>query len=256
MMNLQPPAKPAKILAQTAHRPWPHPAGAWVMAQSWSQLLFAHWPVSPEVLRPLIPASLTIDIFEGQAWIGVVPFYMSHVRARNLPLVPGTNHFCELNVRTYVTDGSKSGVWFFSLEASNALAVFGARNAFHLPYFQAQMSLQRTDDTVTYESRRMHQGAANAQFSATYCPTSPVYHSTPGTLVSWLTERYCLYTTDGSGHLYRGDIHHAPWPLQDAQADIQMNTMAEVAGITLPDTPPLLHYAERLDVVTWYLTRI
>jgi uncharacterized protein YqjF (DUF2071 family) len=225
------------------------------MAQSWSQLLFAHWPISPDVLRSLIPSQLQIDTYEGQAWIGVVPFYMSHVRGRGLPLVPGTNQFCELNVRTYVTDGQKAGVWFFSLDASNPLAVFGARTAFHLPYFNARMSIQQTGDRVTYESKRTHQGAHPADFSVTYSPTSAVYHSTPGTLLSWLTERYCLYTSHG-GYIYRGEIHHAPWPLQDAQANIRTNTMAQAAGIVLPDTAPLLHYAEQIDVVTWYLGRI
>ncbi|MBZ0289086.1 MAG: DUF2071 domain-containing protein, partial [Anaerolineae bacterium] len=196
------------------------------MAQSWSQLLFAHWPVAPDVLRPLIPAPLQIDTFEGQAWIGIVPFYMSHVRAHGLPRIPGTHQFCELNVRTYVTDGQKPGVWFFSLDASNPLAVLAARTTFHLPYYHARMSIQQTGDTVTYESNRTHSGAPSAQFSATYRPTSPVYHSKPGTLVSWLTERYCLYAANG-GRFYCGEIQHAPWPLQDAQADIRINTMAE-----------------------------
>jgi uncharacterized protein YqjF (DUF2071 family) len=254
-MNLKPPAKPAEILAQPTHRSWPHPSSVWVMAQSWSQLLFAHWPVSPDVLRPLIPSQLPIDTFEGQAWVGVVPFYMSHVRAHGLPLIPGTNHFCELNVRTYVTDGQKPGVWFFSLDANNLPAVFGARTAFHLPYFNAQMSIEKTGDTVTYESKRIHRSAPAAQLSITYQPISPEYQATPGTLVSWLTDRYCLYTAFRE-RLYRAEIHHAPWPLQDAQADIRINTMAEAAGITLPDTPPLLHYAERVDMLTWYLERV
>jgi uncharacterized protein YqjF (DUF2071 family) len=226
------------------------------MAQSWSQLLFAHWPVSPDVLRPLIPAGLQIDIYDGRAWIGIVPFYMSHVRARGLPLILGTNAFCELNVRTYITDGNKAGVWFFSLDTTNPLAVFGARTAFHLPYYRAGMSLEREGDTITYHSRRTHSGAPSAEFSAIYCPTSPVFHSTPGTLTSWFTERYCLYSVDRSGRLYCGEIHHAPWPLQDAQADIRLNTMAEASGIHLPNTAPLLHYAERLDVVTWYLQHL
>lgn len=226
------------------------------MAQSWSQLLFAHWPVSADVLRPLIPAKLQIDTFDGQSWIGVVPFYMSHVRARGLPLIPGTNAFCELNVRTYVTDGNKPGVWFFSLDATNPLMVFGARTAFHLPYYRAEMSLKREGDTITYYSRRKHPGARPGEFSAIYCPSSPVFRSTPGTLASWFTERYCLYALDRGGQLYRGEIHHAPWPLQDAQADIRVNSMAEAAGIQLPNTAPLLHYAERLDVLTWYLQRL
>jgi uncharacterized protein len=226
------------------------------MAQSWSQLLFAHWPIRVETLRPLIPAQLQIDTFEGQAWIGVVPFYMSHVRARGLPLLPGTHTFCELNVRTYVTYEGKSGVWFLSLDAANPLAVLGARWAFHLPYYNADMSLRREGDIINYASSRTHRNAPPADFRASYQPTSQVFYSTPGTLVSWLTERYCLYAADKGGHLYRAEIHHAPWPLQDAQADIQVNTMAQAGGVDLPDTPPLLHYAERLDVVTWYLRRV
>jgi uncharacterized protein len=226
------------------------------MAQSWSQLLFAHWPIRVETLRPLIPAPLQIDTFEGQAWIGVVPFYMSHVRARGLPLVYGTHAFCELNVRTYVTYEGKPGVWFLSLDAGNRLAVLGARRTFHLPYYNAAMSLQREGDTIHYTSSRTHRNSPPADFRASYQPTSQVFYSTPGTLVSWLTERYCLYAADKSGHLYRAEIHHAPWPLQDAQATIQVNTMAQAGGVDLPDTPPLLHYAERLDVVTWYLRQV
>jgi uncharacterized protein len=252
----KPPQSPSIILSQQDHRPWPRPKAAWIMAQSWSQLLFAHWPVTAAALRPLIPAQLQIDTFEGQAWIGVVPFYMSHVRGRGLPLVPGTNSFCELNVRTYVTYEGKPGVWFSSLDATNPLAVIGARQAFHLPYYNANMSLRREGDTIQYVSSRTHRNAPSADFRANYKPTTPVYLSRPGTLVSWLTERYCLYAADKSEHLYRAEIHHVPWPLQDAQADIQVNTMAHAGGIDLPDTAPLLHYAEQIDVVTWYLRRL
>lgn len=254
-MNL-PPQTPDAILKNNSHRPWSRPNSSWIMAQSWSQLLFAHWPVTTAALRPLIPERLQIDTFEGQAWIGVVPFYMSHVRARGLPLIAGTHAFCELNVRTYVTYEGKPGVWFLSLDAGNQLAVLGARQAFHLPYYNAAMSMKREGETIQYQSTRTHRGAASADFRATYQPVSPVFYSTPSTLVSWLTERYCLYTVDKGGHLYRGEIHHAPWPLQDAQADMQMNTMAQAGGVNLPDTLPLLHYAERLDVVAWYLRRV
>src|SRR5262245_46270387 len=161
-----PPAKPATILANNAHRPWLRPSKPWIIAQTWSQLLFAHWPVSAEVLRPLIPAQLPIDTFEGEAWVGVVPFLMSHVRGRDLLEIPGTNTFCELNVRTYVTLEDKPGVWFFSLDASNPLAVFGARRAFHLPYYNARMSLKREGDRVIYDSHRTHHRALATEFSA------------------------------------------------------------------------------------------
>ncbi len=229
----------------------------WVMRQTWSKLLFAHWPVKPEVLRPLIPPQLELDTLEGTAWVGVVPFYMSNVRFHYLPPFPTTAEFCELNVRTYVLPkGGKPGVWFFSLDASSALAVMGARTAFHLPYYNAAMSLTSTGREIHYRSQRNHRGASSAKFEGRYQPTGAVYQSQAGTLEHWLTERYCLYAMDNQKNLYQGDIVHEPWPLQPAQADISLNTMAQSAGIALPDTKPLLHYAERLDVLAWYLRRI
>ena len=229
----------------------------WVMRQTWSKLLFAHWPVKPDVLHPLIPAGLMLDTFEGEAWVGVVPFYMSKVRFHYAPPFPTTSEFCELNVRTYVLPkGGKAGVWFFSLDASSALAVMGARMAFHLPYYNAAMCLTRSDSQVHYSSQRTHRGAQAAQFEGHYQPVGAVYQSQAGTLGHWLTERYCLYAADKRGSIYQGDILHEPWPLQPASADLPLNTMAQAAGIILPDTQPLLHYAEHLDVHAWYLRRI
>ena len=223
----------------------------WGMRQTWSKLLFAHWPVKPDVLRPLIPSGLVLDTFEGEAWVGVVPFYMSNVRFRYAPPFPTTTHFCELNVRTYVMPkGGKPGVWFFSLDAASTLAVMGARVAFHLPYYRASMRLTATSNEIHYSSRRNSQTAA---FEGHYQPTGDVYRSQAGTLEHWLTERYCLYAMDGRGKLYQGDILHDQWPLQPASADIALNTMALASEIVLPDTQPLLHYAERLDVRAWFL---
>jgi uncharacterized protein YqjF (DUF2071 family) len=130
-------------LEQVAHRPWPLPPGGWVMAQIWHDLLFAHWPVPQAVLRPRIPAQLAVDTFDGQGWLGVVPFRMSGVRLRGTPRVPWLSAFPELNVRTYVVADGKPGVWFFSLDAGNAIAVAIARAWFHLPYFRARMSMSR-----------------------------------------------------------------------------------------------------------------
>ncbi len=229
------------------------PNEPWVLRQTWSKLLFAHWSLPLDVLRPLIPAALDIDTFDGQAWVGVVPFYMSGIRFRGLPTIPTTGEFCELNVRTYVTLNNHPGVWFFSLDASSALAVFGARQAFHLPYFNARMTLDAQPQTITYTAQRTHRGVPPAEFSAVYQPISPVFTSTPDSLEFWLTERYHLYTADRRGRIYRGDIEHPRWPLQNAQADIRLNTMALAGGLTLPDTPPLLHYAEQMQVKTWLL---
>src|SRR5277367_4367575 len=159
-----------RILAQVEHRPWPLPSGPWVMAQSWHDLLFAHWPVPVAALREKIPVSLGIDTFEGTAWIAVVPFRMSGVRLRGTPAVPGLSSFPELNVRTYVTHGNKPGVWFFSLDAANAVAVEIAKRWFHLPYFRAKMRLEERGDSIEYASVRTHRGAAKAELRCSYRP--------------------------------------------------------------------------------------
>ncbi len=229
----------------------------WILHQTWSKLLFAHWPLPPSVLRPFIPAALDVDTFEGQAWIGVVPFYMSGIHFRGLPPFPTTGEFCELNVRTYVTlNGEHSGVWFFSLDAGSALVVLATRLGFHLPYFHAQMRMLTTPESIHYASYRTHRGAPEATFLGNYHPVSPVFHAEPDSLEHWLTERYALYTADRAGHIYRGDIEHPQWSLQTAELEIQTNIMTLASGITLPDVPPLLHYSERQEVKTWYLQRV
>jgi uncharacterized protein YqjF (DUF2071 family) len=195
-----------------------------------------------------------VDVVEGQAWVGVVPFRMTGVRPRLVPPLPGVSDFAELNVRTYVRPRGggteKPGVFFWSLEASNPLAVWAARTFFHLPYMNAVMRCERRGEWIEYESRRKHRGEANAEFRGRYRALG-VTQKTP--LVKWLTERYCLYTTDARGRLLRGEIHHEPWPLFDAEAEIEMNTMAQAAGIVLPEVVPLLHYAEAIEVAIWPL---
>lgn len=220
------------------------------MQQTWNDLLFAHWPLSPEQMQPLVPPVLALDTFDGKCWVAVTPFHMSGVRGRWLPSIPGTSHFPELNVRTYVTYGGKPGVFFFSLDAASHLAVWGARTAYHLPYFFAGMKVTQEGEWFRYESARN----ANTFLQARYRPVAAVQLRAPGTLEHWLTERYCLYTiVDGS--VYRGEIHHVPWPLQDAEAGIAVNTMASAAGIQLPKIPPLLHFSKRLEVLVWPLKK-
>ncbi|MBI5667250.1 MAG: DUF2071 domain-containing protein [Chloroflexi bacterium] len=247
------PLPPQSLLAHTTHRPFPPPRGPWLMAQSWGDLLFAHWPVSPEALRPLLPPALPLDTFNGQAWIGVIPFAMDYIRGRGLPPIPLTRASLELNVRTYVIRDGKPGVWFFSLDANNPLVVLGARLGFKLPYFNARMRLAREDDTVHYWSRRQHPGAVSAEFRVAYEPSSAVFLAQPDTLEHWLTERYILYTAGQHGTIYGGEIHHIQWPLQRAEADIRLNTMAAAVGIELPQRRPLLHYARRMDMLVWPL---
>jgi uncharacterized protein len=240
----------SRLLDELAHRPWPLPAGPWIMAQKWHDLLFAHWPVTVEVLRPHVPARLEIDTFDGQAWLAVVPFRMSGVRVRGTPALPLLSAFPELNVRTYVNFGGKPGVWFFSRDAGNALTVEIARSWFHLPYFRARMRCAERNGWIEYASQRAHSGAAAAALHGRYRAMGPEFYSRPDTLEHFLTERYCLYAIDGQGGLLRGEIHHPPWSLQRAEAEFERNTMAESVGIKL-ESPSLLHFSRRQDVVVW-----
>ncbi len=255
MFDFTNPFTPHESLQHLNHRPWTLPKGPWIMQQTWEQLLFAHWPVPVSALRAQIPEALDIDTFDGEAWIGVVPFYMSHVKPRFSPSVPSLSFFPELNVRTYVRHQGKPGVWFFSLEAGNPIAVEIARKGFHLPYFNAQMRCheKHPGPRIRYHSQRTHAGAPAARFEAEYSPTAEVQLASKGSLDHWLTERYALYSQNKRGQLYCGEIHHGPWPLQAAEADISVNTMTTGLDIKLPPTAPRLHYAERIAVVVWPL---
>ena len=244
-------------LTHIDHRPWPMPIRPWVNAQTWRDLLFAHWPLPPDVFDGLIPTGLDLDTFDGEAWIGVVPFEIIDFRFRPFPPLPPINQFLELNVRTYVTHKGKPGVWFFSLDAESFLAVRGARTVFNLPYFDARMTLARhADGGIHYSNTRTHRGAPAARFVGSYSADGEPFIPQPGSLEYFLSERYALYSTDSRGRLYRGDIHHGPWTLRTAQAEIRENTMVEAAGITLPNIPPMLHFANPQPTVVWFLERV
>ncbi len=244
------------ILNVTDHRPWPFPSSPWVMTQTWHDLLFAHWPLDRSVLLAKIPRGLELDEFNGQAWIGVVPFHMSNVSPRGVPSLPWISAFPELNVRTYVRVNGVPGVFFFSLEAANPVAVRVARTMFHLPYFLADMTVTERGGCIEYESRRTSSFGPPAQFVSRYRPISEPHEPVAGSLEYFLTERYCLFTVDSSLRTCRLDIHHRPWPLQTAEANISINTMVDAAGIRLPAVAPLLHYSKRQDMVGWMLRRV
>ena len=221
------------------------------MKQVWHDLLFAHWPIEVAAMRAAVPRAVELDLYEDRAWLGIVPFRMSGVRPRFLPPVPRLSAFPELNVRTYVTLEGKPGVHFFSLDARNPLAVAIARAWFHLPYFRARMSCVREGDGIRYASVR-----TQAELTGSYRPVGEVFHARPGTLEHFLTERYCLYASLPDGRTWRSEIHHGPWPLQAAEAELTRNTMARAHGFELPHEPPLLHFARRQDVVVWSPGRI
>jgi uncharacterized protein YqjF (DUF2071 family) len=207
-------------------------------------------------MRSRVPAALDLDTFDGRAWIGVVPFLMSGVRLRGTPAIPRLSRFPELNVRTYVTLDGRPGVYFFSLDASNVAAVRVARRWARLPYFHATMSCNTHEGIVSYFSVRIEPNTPEAEFVGSYRPNGPAYRAEPGTLDDWLTARFCFYTLDRRSRVWRGDVDHAPWQLQQAIAEIRVNTMTEAARIVLPDTAPLLHFAQRTQVITWSPQRV
>lgn len=221
------------------------------MAMEWLDLLFMHWRVDARALAATIPRGLELDLFDGEAWLGVVPFQMRGVRPRAVPPLPGISAFPELNVRTYVVAEGKPGVWFYSLDAASRLAVRTARRFFHLPYFDARMECRHEGDDVIYRSERTHRGAVPATFSARYRGVGGPLSSGPSSLDRWLTERYCLYSARSDGVVLRGEIHHEPWPLRRGEAEVEALDMIRLLDLELPQEAPLLHFAGKLSVVAW-----
>jgi uncharacterized protein YqjF (DUF2071 family) len=242
-------------LSRLDHRPWQIPGGPWVLRQRWTNLLFAHWPVKASALRSLVPPELTVQEFGGTSWVGVVPFQIESLTWRPLPNLPYFSFFPEINLRLYVEAAGKPGVWFISLDADNAAAVWGARAVFHLPYWRAAIDVHVDGRRIRYRSVRRTNPSVN--FEAEYEPTAEGAVAAPGSLEHFLTERYCLYAKSSQGALRRLDIHHAPWMLQPATAQIHCNTLASGPGIHLDARQPaLLHFSAEQDVVAWWPRRV
>jgi uncharacterized protein YqjF (DUF2071 family) len=242
-------------LRHVAHRPWPLPDRPWIMGQTWADLLFCHWAVEPGAVRAHVPASLDLDLFDGRAWLSITPFEVQGTRARGTVPPPVLSRFPELNVRTYVTRGGRAGIWFFSLDAASMLAVAAARGLYRLPYLRARMRIDRGGGWIDYRSARSDPRGAPARFEARYRPTGGVRHAPAGSLEAWLVERYRLYTVDGEGRVFAGDIHHRRWTIEDAEVEIRANTMTAPHGIAL-DAAPVVQFARRQDVVFWPLQHL
>lgn len=226
------------------------------MHQNWGKLLFLHWSVPVSVLRPLIPGRLEIDTHEGGAWVSITPFTMWGIRPAMLPAIPVLSNSHELNFRTYVHAEGVPGVWFFSLDASNAIAVLAARLGFHLPYFQSDMHLDETGESTTFTSRRTDPAGSGAEFRAAWTRGKGLPTPSPESLEFFLVERYCLYAARAE-KIYRARIFHEPWPLRAAVVDTLSSTLGEAHGLTLPDKPSLVHaQAEPLAVEVWPLKEV
>jgi uncharacterized protein YqjF (DUF2071 family) len=227
-----------------------------VMRPAWRHLLFLHWEIAPDALRPFIPEALDIDLFEGRAYIGLVPFTMQHLRPRGLPHLPPLRRwhedFHEVNVRTYVTHPKWGpGVWFFSLDAASASAVCAARLWYKLPYFYATMHLKahRKNGNIIYDyfSQRHWPQPAPAGCAITYAPLGTPAPAVSGTLEHFLVERYWLYSYS-KGRLFAGQVRHKPYPLQNAQVLHLEENLIKAAGFIRPNIAPLAHYAHGVQV--------
>jgi hypothetical protein len=226
------------------------------MTQRWNDLLFAHWPIPPKQMAALLPEWLDVDTFQGSAWLGVVPFWLDRIKIRGVPSIPGARCFPDLNLRSYVRDRytGTPGVYCFSLDASNLLAVAVARTCYHLPYYWAEMRMEpRFEREFSFYSRRRF-SSQEVVFKARYRglgPSAKLAENRPGTLEHFLTERSCLYSSNRAGQPIRANLHHVPWPLEEAEAEIERNDLATAIGLTLPDLYPVLHYSRRLAVYIW-----
>lgn len=227
-------------------RPYPLPETPWIMTQTWENLLFIHWPVPAESLRNLIPEELELETYDGTAWIGIIPFQVTHQRVRKVPEIPLFNTYLELNVRTYVTHKGVKGVFFFSLDASHPLAVLGAR-MLSLPYKNASMDFEKKEEIIHFESKRVLSTDTPAKFKAIYRPVSPPEESVPDSLEQFLYERYVLFT-NVADEIVRGDILHDPWEVSKASLEIHENSMSPVE---LPNRDPIVHFSLSKTVFFW-----
>ncbi len=230
------------------HRPWPLPTKRWAWRQSWLDLAFIHYRVAAATLRAIVPGELTVQEFDGSAWVGLVPFRMAGVMRRGLPDLPGFSTFPELNLRTYVERNGKPGVWFFSLDAASWPIVIGGRRLYGLPYYVAQMTLNREKNGWHgFVSKRR---GTDVYFEASYRPLGRTSVANPGSFEHWATERYCLYAAR-NGRMLRVEVHHAPWPLQSAEVEIRSDSLLETAGIQPLLANPVCHFSPGVHVVSF-----
>ena len=241
-MNIHP------ALEHTCHRPWPLPQKNWRWRQQWNELAFIHWEINKDWLISQIPNGLELDLYDGKAWIGIVPFSMKGVTLRGFPAPKFLCDFPEINLRTYVTRNGKKGVWFFSLDVPHSLAVWAARTFFHLPYYKAQIHTTIDGTHVDYQFKRNE-----VEFEGTYTPGEFI-DAASKSFEYWSTERYCLYSANSTGELFRAEIHHRQWPLQSASITIRKNTFLD--NLPIGKMHPSVLFSKSIDVVVYDLVKI
>jgi len=211
-----------------------------VMYQRWEQLLFLHWSFDPVVIQQTLPPGLTVDTFDGRAWVGVVPFFMSGVRPRFLPAVPRISNFQELNLRTYVIDAEgRRGVWFYSLDTSHRFPVWIARRFFHLNYRYAKMSAERNGPHIQYKSERHLENGWDQPQHFEWSPNGVVRRAEQGCLEHFLVERYRLFSFNAKrGELLSGCVSHVPYSVQDVELSSFSTQLFDLNGLMAPTGAP------------------
>ncbi|MEJ7718098.1 MAG: DUF2071 domain-containing protein [Thermoleophilaceae bacterium] len=243
-----------EALGETGHRPWPLPEGRWLIAQTWADLLFAHWRVPLAQLRRIVPEQLPVDSFDGDGWIGVVPFVLQGLRLRHTPPVAGRIHVHGAQ-RPYLRERGREAGHLLLLARRRELSRRPGRPTDLPPAVLPGRDVgSASGEDVVYTSRRDRLHRDRAIFRARYRPSGPEFAAETPSLEHFLTERYCLYTLDGRQRVRRADIHHPPWRLRPAEAAIEQNTMVGPLGLHL-DGAPLLHFAKRQDALVWPLRR-
>jgi uncharacterized protein YqjF (DUF2071 family) len=254
------------LLYAVEHRPWLPPDSHWLLSQSWNDVLLLHFAMKPETLRRLVPEELTLELYEGVAWLTISPFSASHVRPSGVPPLPGISFSSQISVRTYVTMGGKPGIYYFSMDTTNLSTVWFARMFFRMQYWHSSIQVSgatinspKTQNAeIHFRARRLHGPAAQngaARLDVEYAPEGAPTRARTGSLNEFLTERYCVYSCHRKS-FYRTEIHHQPWPLQQVQVDLRDNSMAEPLGLTLPEEPELCHFSRSLKMLTWAPERV
>ena len=233
---------------QDGHLPFPMPDRPFAISQEWRELTFMHWKVDPERLKPHLPDGLEIDLFDGEAYVGVIPFVMKNVRPRGFPSVPGISTFAEFNVRTYVIKDGQAGVFFLTLDAKSLVTCFYAPRAYGLPYRYAKAKVKYEGESLQWRSRRSSDGA---ELIGSTSNKGPLQSSDSNTLEHYFFERYCLYT-EHQGCIRRAYVYHQPWSFTEAEVNLESNTLLESYNMGLDAlSPDLIHYSQGLLVKTW-----
>jgi uncharacterized protein len=216
-----------------------------VMLQSWKRLLFLHWRCDPDEIQKHLPAGLVVDCFDGSAWVGIVPFFMESVRLIGCPPLPMVSSFLELNLRTYVTDASnRPGIWFFSLDANQPLAVWAARALFSLPYRHAVMRAKHDSDWIEYRSAREDRDPVLVY---RYRGSRSTREAALESLEFFLIERYRLFAYR-HGQIFSGRVYHTPYQLGTAEVSRYDSRLFELGGLAAPARPPdHIAYSSRVD---------